>query len=68
MSEKIKITCPRNEKVMSLRGGCSSRRSNLKVNWEVASGKEQARPRNDMVNERKKHEREDQDHLSALRA
>jgi len=33
---------------MSLRGGCSSRRSNLMIKLEIASGKEQERPRNDM--------------------
>jgi len=34
--------------VVSLRGGCSSRRSNLIVVVEIASGKEQGRPRNDI--------------------
>ena len=34
--------------VQVLRGGCSSRRSNLKYYEEIASGEEQERPRNDM--------------------
>ena len=34
---------------MSLRGGCSSRRSNLLIVSGIASGKEQVRPRNDMI-------------------
>ncbi len=34
---------------MSLRGGCSSRRSNFQINEKIASGKEQERPRNDEI-------------------
>ena len=34
---------------MSLRGGNSSRRSNLLIVLEIASGEEQKRPRNDMI-------------------
>src|SRR3972149_744052 len=34
---------------MSLRGGRSSRRSNLQLGQEIASGEEQERPRNDIL-------------------